>query len=52
LSKEEQDRLYAEQEAVFNELGGQVTLYCESNWANTAAPAWATVKWPSIEALQ
>jgi hypothetical protein len=52
LSKEEQDRIYAEQEAVFKSLGGEVTLYCESYWANTAAPAWGVAKYPSIEALQ
>jgi hypothetical protein len=52
LSKEEQDRLRAESEAANKAVGAEVTLYCESFWANQAIPAWGIVKYPSVEALQ
>ena len=52
LSKEEQDRIWAETQAADERVGAEYVLFCNSRWANEGTPVWGIVKYPSIEAVQ
>jgi hypothetical protein len=52
LSKEDQDRVWAEVEAADKQAGGEIVLFCDSRWADEAVAGWGVVRYSSIEGVQ
>lgn len=52
LSQQERDALWAKADKMFNEVGGQRVMNCDSSWSSEEHPAFFIEIFPSVEALQ
>jgi hypothetical protein len=52
LSREEQDKLFAQGDEARVKVGGKVIVVCVSGWASEQWPFWGVEQYPDIEAVQ
>jgi len=52
LSKDEQDQLWAQVDAVDKRAGAKWIIACDSRWADQSIFDWAVIEYPDMEAYQ